>query len=163
MSNNQPIQFLLHQLATNEQDRERFNLLNPDLHATPTSFTSDECFYDPETNWLGRIEMKEILGNYELAKEKIIRTCLSRVNGQAVLGVFEGEHLDNILNVYEYEEGGNFYPEEATELFLKSDFLYLAFDRILRHGKTLDEALQSLHEKMLELVPEYVEFLNSNK
>jgi hypothetical protein len=33
----------------------------------------------------------------------------------------------------------------------------------LRNGKPLDEAIQTLHEKMLELVPEYVEFVNGNK
>ncbi len=80
-------------------------------------------------------------------KELIVRTCLSRINNEAVLGVFEklNYHLNHFCRVF------------------VSDELYLVFDEILRGAKPLDEAIQALHDKMLELVPEYREFLNNNK
>jgi len=74
--------------------------------------------------------------------ELFIRTCLSRVNGEAVLGVFEGIDTFNIRDI--------------------TYLLYNAFEWVLYYGKPLDEAIQALHEKLLELVPEYVEFLKNN-
>jgi hypothetical protein len=136
---NQVIQFLLHQLANNEQDRGRFNKINEDFYIKNNRLCSNQFFYDSEDNRLGAVKLEEILEGYEFATEKFIRTCLSRVNGEAVLGVFE---VKSKLIVEEY---------------------YEAFDYPLRNGKPLDEALQALHDKMLELVPEYVEFLNNNK
>jgi hypothetical protein len=150
----QPTQFLLHQLATNEQDRDRFNEI-----AKNYPDTVDFLF---------------------LYNELVIRTCLSRINGQAVLGVLEGEFT--ICEEYEYRpyhqrrfEGleNLSEPEYAewiendkkanSKTIIILDDLYEAFDYPLRNGKPLDEALQALHDKMLELVPEYVEFINNNK
>jgi hypothetical protein len=150
----QPTQFLLHQLATNEQDRDRFNEI-----AKNYPDTVDFLF---------------------LCNELVIRTCLSRINGEAVLGVLEGEFT--ICEEYEYRpyhqrrfEGleNLSEPEYAewiendkkanSKTIIILDDLYEAFDYPLRNGKPLDEALQALHDKMLELVPEYVEFINNNK
>ena len=150
----QPTQFLLHQLATNEQDRDRFNEI-----AKNYPDTVDFLF---------------------LYNELVIRTCLSRINGEAVLGVLEGEFT--ICEEYEYRpyhqrrfEGleNLSEPEYAewiendkkanSKTIIILDDLYEAFDYPLRNGKPLDEALQALHDKMLELVPEYVEFINNNK
>jgi len=42
--------------------------------------------------------------------------------------------------------------------------LYPVFDESLSlYTKPLDEAIQALHEKILDVVPEYQEFLNNNK
>jgi hypothetical protein len=69
--------------------------------------------------------------------EIFIRTCLSRIDidGDSVLDVFKSYHVQ--LNCY------------------------LAFDYVLRNGNPLDTAIQALHEKMLELVPEYREFITT--
>ena len=131
----QPIQFLLHQLATNEEDRKRFNQLIPEnilrCMFTQSGFVgfvvgSDDGYYSESFDYLS-----------EIYKEKILRTCLSRVDidGDSVLDVFKSYHVQ--LNCY------------------------LAFDFELRNGKPLDTAIQALHEKMLELVPEYREFITT--
>ena len=137
----QPIQFLLDQLATNEQDRERFNLANPEIHIYQNYSTNYKIKFsfegDKATNFKALAEYKQIT---------IIRTCLSRVNGEAVLGVFE----DKILLT-------------SMTFGLVTNALYISFDYPLRNGKSIDEAIQALHEKMLELVPEYVELINNNK
>jgi hypothetical protein len=130
----QPIQFLLHQLATNEGDRERFaKLFMPKL----SRFNRE----------VRKSDIEEIIVNWEsgnvfsfLYMEALIRTCLSRVNGSdgdSVLGVFKSYH---------------------TQLSC-----YVVFDFELRNGKPLDTAIQALHDKMLELVPEYREFINNEK
>jgi hypothetical protein len=136
-SNTQPIQFLLHQLATNEQDRERFNKATKIFH-----FAEDKLCVNIAGIPCDNLEDLLIQG-YEEIVSIFIRTCLSRVNGEAVLRVF-----DTTLYV-------------ANELL--TDCLYFAFDYELRNGKPLDTALQTLHNKMLELVPEYQEFLKNNK
>ena len=66
------------------------------------------------------------------------------------LGVFEKtravkSHDGKILKYQEYSEP-----------------LYYSFSDPIYNGKPLDESIQALHEKMLELVPEYVEFLKNN-
>jgi hypothetical protein len=150
----QPTQFLLHQLATNEQDRDRFNEI-----AKNYPDTVDFLF---------------------LYNELVIRTCLSRINGEAVLGVLEGEFT--ICEEYEYRpyhqrrfEGleNLSEPEYAewiendkkanSKTIIILDDLYEAFDYPLRNGKPLNEGISNLHDKMLDFVPEYVEFINNNK
>jgi len=84
-----------------------------------------------------------LIQGYEEIVSIFIRTCLSRVNGEAVLRVF-----DTTLYV-------------ANELL--TDCLYFAFDYLFRNGKSLNEAIQTLHNKMLEIVPEYQKFINNNK
>jgi len=161
-NNNKTIQFLLRQLATNEQDRKRFNLFSVKNNDTEIEiiyhnqadedslflminftvgsdiFSSTELIYsEGETDF-----------HYfpEIYKQHIIRTCLSRVNGKAVLRMLEGDKL-----YFRYNKSYN----EIT-----SEELYNTFDYPLRNGKPLNTAIQSLHDKMLELVPEYQKFLN---
>ena len=140
MQNSKPIQFLLHQLATNEQDREIFNLVIETkrhiLRAMPGMDGKIEFVQRADKGVYS--EKFEYLEEFE--QEKIIRTCLSRVNGEAILGVF----------------GGDYYEHNTRSLRAR-------FSNYLYDGKPLDEAISILHDKMLELVPEYQEFLNNNK
>ena len=83
MSNPQPIQFLLHQLATNEQDILNFQKIYP-----------IEIWKNDDKKVGIRIADLDVqnLEQYfdylpKIYQEKIIRTCLSRVNGEAVLRV----------------------------------------------------------------------------
>jgi hypothetical protein len=147
MSN--PIQFLSKQLTTNEQDREKANLILPTKIRCHLSLDDGSLEFGNAYNSSQPFDRWE-----EIYQEKIIRTCLSRVNGQAVLGVFDKKV---IYLVSETEEQGKNYKQFDLDYLL-----YNSFDQPLRNGKPLDEALQALHDKMLELVPEYVEFLNNN-
>jgi hypothetical protein len=172
---NQPIQFLLHQLATNEQDRVRFNLIFLE-------------FFDKMSE---HVTIKDFGQFPKIYQEKIIHTCLSRVNGEAVLRVFEGGlqtvsgewfemQLDDcLLEFHNYTKVDKEVVKNATnavkDLFreyerknnfdaiFKSKLLLDIFSYHLDNGKPLDEAIQALHDKMLELVPEYVDFINDNK
>jgi hypothetical protein len=145
MSTPQPIQFLLHQLATNEGDRERFNKIKQNIEVVLNKETNEllfevwiSGFFNDHSDTL---TVGAVLQNPpDIITEKIIRTCLSRVNGSdgdSVLGVFKSYH---------------------TQLSC-----YVVFDFELRNGKPLDTAIQALHDKMLELVPEYREFINNEK
>lgn len=157
MSNPQPIQFLLHQLATNEQD---LNSINQSKIFRVKKEGGQLFLY--HKNFTGELASDDFTGggylldsvlqnpNLEILAIEFIRTCLSRVNGEAVLGVFEGSN--SMVDKYDDEFG----------LYL-TVLLYTSFDEPLQFGKTLDEAIQALHDKMLELVPEYREFLNNNK
>jgi hypothetical protein len=136
-SNTQPTQFLLHQLATNEQDRERFNKATKIFH-----FAEDKLCVNIAGIPCDNLEDLLIQG-YEEIFSIFIRTCLSRVKGEAVLRVFDTN--DYIANE------------------LLSNRLYLAFDYLFRNSKPFDEAVSALHDKMLEIVPEYQEFLKNNK
>ena len=160
MSNTQPIQFLLHQLATNEQDRERFN---QNIFGIECELIRGEAFF--------RLRPNETIFNNQffnfniLLQIAIIRTCLSRVNGEAVLTVFGGgftnwihRETEEVLSLaIEIKKPKNYYRSDTIYIL---DTLYEAFDEPLRNGKPRDEATQTLHDKMLELVPEYQEFLN---
>lgn len=145
---NLPIQFLLHQLSTNEQDRERFNLLK--------LTTGLEAESEHQKTWanneISTIPFCILYRGYVAFKTDInkkfttddivinfIRTCLSRVNGEAVLGVFEGT---------------------TPDIMHRSDVLYLVFDVAIRHGFGIDSALTFFGAKMRERVPEYQEFIN---
>jgi CII-binding regulator of phage lambda lysogenization HflD len=142
------IQFLLHQLATNEQDRERFNLFSKTLKIHPIEEWATFGFkFITLSGGLSNIAYSYESAN-EMMKEKIIRTCLSRVN--YTNRVPSNPSVLTCLGAL-VQTGVN-----------TSDILYLLFDRPLRHGKSLDEAIESLHDKMLELVPEYQEFNNKN-
>jgi hypothetical protein len=147
MSN--PIQFLSKQLTTNEQDREKANLILPTKIRCHLSLDDGSLEFGNAYNSSQPFDRWE-----EIYQEKIIRTCLSRVNGQAVLGVFDKKV---IYLVSETEEQGKNYKQFDLDYLL-----YNSFDQPLRNGKPLDEALQALHDKMLDFVPEYVEFLNNN-
>jgi hypothetical protein len=151
-----PIQFLLHQLANNEQDRERFNLISKEFRFAQEkeALGGFEWFNSSFVTYFGeRIGIYTEVGLLpDLLKSCFIRTCLSRVNGKAVLGVLEGKYEEAVLRVFE----GKY--EDTQIIMNKTELLYLAFDHPLRNGKTLDEAILALHEKMIELVPEYVEF-----
>jgi hypothetical protein len=163
MSNTpQPIQFLLHQLATNEGDRERFNQFRQNLgDPASCSFRYNHHKVDWDFIIAGQVQsvtqMKstehgDSFGSYNHIIA-LIRTCLSRVNidGNSVLGVFEGETV-------KYGRMGTY-----SHTIKKNLELYLEFDTPLRNGKPLDTAIQALHDKMLELVSEYREFINVTK
>lgn len=325
MQNPQPIQFLLHKLATNEKDLEKFNKFNSNFSLfldfqkkDDDQYSNLHKYYVPNKGsfWMkvpkpmmmcrleqsyaenkdsdyGTVSMffpddynyffnlcKEELAKYhettitpkqyedfggfrkipDYLLELFIRTCLSRVNGEAVLRVFDKKVFDfdfvgqarwdsnakqikEILNDnnlyqrelklkelrllayyfrqpiyfvnngryknpndnYEYTNHNisawmvtnNYYlnpfhfgdvskfgdlgklsdldkdnlfflfPEKQNKhLLQKLDLFFLlnqAFDFPLRNGKPLSEAIQALHNKMIELVPKYVEFINNNK
>jgi hypothetical protein len=159
---NQPIQFLLHQLTTNEQDRENANLILPTKIRCHLSLDDGSLEFGNAYNSSQPFDSLE-----EIYQEKIIRTCLSRVNCEAVLGVFEGS-TKYWLN---YETGDYIIQDsqlprpkgyKMENIVYKIKALYEVFDFPLRNGKPFDEG-QALHEKMLDLVPEYKEFLNNNK
>lgn len=118
-----PIKFLLKQLEKVE-NRERFN-----------SISFFKCEYAPR--------IKEVsfggiaLGDNPVKLEYVIRRCLSRVNGEAVIDVFD-------------------------ELEYK---IYKSFDTSLFNGESLDEAIEACHWYMIglaELLPEYQEFCKNN-
>jgi len=138
-NNPKVVEFLLHQLANNEQDRKRFSTVKPNLDCNILA-KNRVVFNAPDIN----IEYNSYSQLENLQKEVIIRTCLSRADDEAVLKILEDEVLNvlrkNTLNV-----------------------LYTIFDYFFHNGKSLDEAIQALHDKMLELVPEYKEFLNNNQ
>lgn len=150
MSNPLPTKFLLHQLATHEQDRERFNLVSrikaeiSRLHL----ITDNQKLKNIKGLKFGNFNSFDFSELNLIYQEYIIRICLSRIDGQAVLGVFKKVY-DEVYSPYTY----NNLTEE----------LYTTFDHPLCNGKPLDTALQALHHKMLELVPEYVEFIKNNK
>jgi hypothetical protein len=152
MQNPQPIQFLLHRLTTNEQDRDRFNLTS-DVKIVSRYIDSrtDQNYkkyvFEFKDKLIGNIKFSEFQKLPEIYQIAIIRTCLSRVNGEAVLGVFEKTRAVKSF------DGEIIKYQDYTEV------LYFSFNHSLYNGKPLDESIQSLHEKMLELVPEYVEFL----
>lgn len=130
------IQFLLKQLATNEQERDNLNLILPDKLRCHLSLDDNKSVeFGNAYNSSQPFEELE-----EIYQEKIIRTCLSLVNGEVIIIKWRIKSVSYISND-----------------------LYEAFDYPIRKGKTLDEAIQALHDKMLELVPEYQEFIKNNK
>jgi hypothetical protein len=164
--NTQPIQFLLYQLANNEQDRERFNKITMELYVEPNGTCWNPLF--------GKAKIENL---HDQQVVNFIRTCLSRVNGEAVLigfdqwdkGMIEKRRLQKEI-AKEMENNQmmslgiiSIYRNEFESIKLLTDDLYETFDYPLRNGKPLDEALSALHNKMLQLVPEYVEFINNNK
>ena len=138
MSTQQPIQFLLFQIENHAQDRTNVEAIwkQRELNRSLTKFRS--YLYDGFE-----------LENYLI--EIFIRTCLSRINNNAVLEV-----LNKTAITYDFE------GSKGIDCY-RSVVLYEYFDYELRMGKPLDTAIQALHEKMLELVPEYREFLNDEK
>lgn len=185
MSNNQPIQFLLHQLATNEQDQTRFNLFT--LHLSVQGDKANHLLFKISSWEKDLFFYKKFEELNTINQQAVIRTCLSRVNGEAVLGVFEGFYYlfedFEFCSKHDYKETDEnnytvFYSEipemgwkakngeEHQHIVSKAklnNLLYSSFDFPLRNGKPIDEALQALHDKMLELVPEYQELLKNNK
>ena len=148
----QPIQFLLEQLEK-EENRERFNLVigNTILRAMHTfkgsiGFVqkSNSCTYSDNFSFLHQFE-----------QEKIIRTCLSRTketeddDGDAIISVFEGDSASSSgRGIDRYDKISDLLGEE--------------FDLLIRHSYSLDEAIDFLGERMIELVPEYKEFCKNN-
>ena len=139
MSN--PIQFLLHQLATNEQDQRKFLILP--LNSAPNHHILKQI----QSGRFAMVELAHYLADVPDQCEKFIRTCLSRVNGEPVLSIFQDR----------------LYVSKSLNAKSLNIYLYEVFDHPLRNGKPLDEGISNLHDKMLELVPEYEEFLNNNK
>ena len=149
----QPIQFLLEQLEK-EENRERFNLVigNTILRAMHTfkgsiGFVqkSDSCTYSDNFSFLHQFE-----------QEKIIRTCLSRTketeddDGDAIISVFEGDSAFYLSN------GG---IDGYNKI---SDVLGEEFDLLIRHSYSLDETIDFLGKRMIDLVPEYEEFCKTD-
>lgn len=139
------VDFLTSKLKT-ESNRERFNSFFKDiLRAMPESDGSIG-FVQRFEKGVCSVRFQDLNETYQ---EKIIRTCLSRVN-----------YTDRVpSNPSVLVCFGNLVKTNTN----LSDILYLAFDYPLRNGKPLDTALQALHDKMLELVPEYKEFIKNNK
>lgn len=173
MQNSKPIQFLLHQLATNERDRENLNLILPAKLRCHLSMDDGSLEFGSAYNSSQPFEDLE-----EIYQEKIILTCLSRVNNEAALRVFDkndksiiekerlqkeiAEEMSDMQNMSDYSwRIVRMYKEQFESIKILTDLLYKAFNYPLRNGKPLDEAIQALHDKMLELVPEYQEFLKN--
>lgn len=125
----QPIKFLLYQLTTNELNIKRFNSLGKiylKIENNEILFWTTEHKSGYTKYWW----TFDMLRDEHI--ELFIHSCLSRVNGEAVLGLFE------------YVSGS----------------LYKSFGDTLYQGHPLyNTALSTLHDKMLEFVPEYKEFL----
>lgn len=153
MSNTQPIQFLLHQLATNEQDRNNFNqyrraIGDPAAH----SFHYNKGKADWEFQIAGQCQSSKQMTSSEHQNIctsynhiiTFIDSCLAWYEGSPVLRVFPA-----ILKTKENNKGVHI----SVTLSLQR-----CFKNPIYHGKPLDAALSALHDKMLELVPEYREF-----
>ena len=137
----QPIQFLLEQLK-NEENRERF----------------DQVSYTP----ISPLFLSSVIDDYidfneltKLEQISIIRTCLSRTketeddDGDAIISVFEGDSASSSgRGIDRYDKISDLLGEE--------------FDLLIRHSYSLDEAIDSLGERMIDLVPEYEEFCKTN-
>ena len=130
----QPIQFLLHQLATNEVDRERYNKLtnvkcrlvkNRDLYFLHEDYKEDEEWYFSDYTYHGMGEAR---------RKEIVETCLRSYENKAVLSVLEASR-NSLVEAYVH----------------------------CRYNQGHYQAIQALHEKMLELVSEYREFINVTK
>ena len=159
----QPIQFLLKQLEK-EENRERFNLVigNTILRAMHTfkgsiGFVqkSDSCTYSDNFSFLHQFE-----------QEKIIRTCLSRTketendDGDAIISVFEGDSPSHLTGgIYRCHKMSDLLGREFDLLLRHS---YLLKDAFNQKNYSLDEAIDFLGERMIELVPEYKEFCKNN-
>lgn len=91
---------------------------------------------------------------YAFEQEKIIRTALSRINGKAVLTGLEGDNPTKIMLINDipkfqtFTDGKEWGLIIASEPWLLSERMYFAFDKPLREGKSLDEALTALDEAM---------------
>lgn len=157
---NQPVQFLLHQFATNEQNIINFNKSN----FFRIKKTGEQLFLYHK-NFGGELTPDEFTGGgylaeaifgtpvFELLATEFVRTCLSRTkDGKVVLRVFDKKIEVEAL----YREDGGLYT--PTHYNTVDSVLYVIFDRPLSNGHSLDTALAALDDKMLELVPEYVEF-----
>jgi len=163
MSKEQLIKFLLKQLAENDQDRDRFNLVSWFKIGINGGKYSLGCYKK------GEIVFELSIGEYydrvnfmhltPSDKQYFIRTCLSRVNGEAVLGVLEGESKEyKVIKNHWLASSRLDTSLISCKLMDKNEALYEAFDFPLRNGETLSKAVQAIHFKMLELVPEYQEF-----
>jgi hypothetical protein len=161
MTNNKLIKFLCYQLTSNEQNIKNFNSIDYDFIS---EIEEGEVYFEVSGQPFNSntLTVDDIIESHILC-EKFIRTCLSHVNGEAVLGLLEGKEIEAGVTRYTGELKGQTVIVDEPKYVKLSYILYSSFDYPLQNGKPLDEALQALHEKMLELVPEYVEFINSNK
>jgi hypothetical protein len=167
-SNTQPIQFLLHQLATNKQGRARFNLFIKDKLGFNFQIIKGKLFAVTDTRQHGGIltelPAKKLYDSFTyFEKVCFIRTCLIRVNGEAFWECLKRQIKEKAKIDYWKGENGDFlailFSAKPYIITTLDDLLYKAFDKPLRTGKPLDESIQALHEKMLELVPEYQKFI----
>lgn len=139
----QLIQFLLHQLASNDYDRAVFNKV-----------TKDKGIYSTDHGVYGL--NGHLIRNWDTQKaiviELFIRTCLSQCMFKPVLSVFDGS-TDKVLLQFTFV-----VVQQTIDI---SEYLYLTFDCFLRNGGTLDLGISTLHNEMRKLVPAYQEFLST--
>lgn len=143
----QPIQFLLEQLK-NKDNKSRFN----SICQLPVKYQEYNVnYFAPITQ--SRLCIFEELSKLE--KEHIIRTCLSRTketeddDGDAIISVFEGDSASSSgRGIDRYDKISDLLGEE--------------FDLLIRHSYSLDEAIDFLGERMIDLVPEYEEFCKTD-
>jgi hypothetical protein len=135
MSNTpQPIQFLLYQLKISEENRERFNkLTNVKCRLVKNR---DLCFLHEDYKEDEEWYFSDYTyhGMGDVRRKEIVETCLRSYENKAVLAVLEASR-DLLVEAYVH----------------------------CRYNQGHYQAIQALHDKMLELVPEYREFLNSKK
>lgn len=148
----QPIQFLLEQLKK-EENQERFNLVIGNTILRVKHGFKSSIEFDQESDFGKYSQCFLCLHQFE--QEKIIRTCLSRTketeddDGDAIISVFEGDFASSSgRGIDRYDKISDLLGEE--------------FDLLIRHSYSLDEAIDSLGQKMLDLVPEYEEFCKKN-
>lgn len=171
---NKSIQFILDQLATDEASRERFNEITQYIRAE-TLKTGELVFLVLHKKYYDSIFTDRFENLQSAEQQFIIRTCLSRIDGKAVLSALEGElqplnepSKESIFEEYKdiLKFQGVFAPDQVSDEFLKntvknyrkifgrhllSELLYESFDAPLRNGESLESALTALDQKMADL------------
>lgn len=171
MSNLQPVKFLLHQLTNNEQDRDNLNLILPAKLRCHLSMDDGLLEFGDTYNSSQPFESLE-----EIYQEKIIRACPSRVEAKKQCKECRG--TGGWINRFDHSRQNPCFACNSKSFVYSSKavlgvfnklshtnhwLVYSIFSFTLWDGKPLDTAISAFHDKMLELVPEYREFLNNNK
>ena len=122
-----PITKILTELEGDPYNQERFNKINK-IHV---ELQDDGALVFLANGWQFFDEIEPI------AQEIIIRTALSKVDGQCVIECFEGEYSRE--------------PTLSNSLSFMIDVLYRSFDLPLRNGVSLDDAISSLGHTMRKI------------
>lgn len=173
MTKNISIQFILQELANNAEDRERFNNVNEDLYlvchkeiginlmlqASVSDPSSDVAWVGFESIYYIDEDENEIEYNFQyyspMIKEVFIRTALSRINGEAVLGALEREYTDYADTEQQCFEITNLRIDGDIQSSIEikqsiTNKLYQAFDTPFRNGEGLEKALTALDQYFRE-------------
>lgn len=122
-----PIIKILEVLKESPEDRERFNKVDRAMSVRLNDM-GNPVFYGGDLRALSILD--------EIVQERVVRTALSRFDGQCVLGCFEGG--------YDHEK-------VLSDRAYLNDVLYQSFDVPLRNGASYDYAITNLRHIMQRL------------